>query len=287
MQYEELVLGANNIMTALKNKIETDGPVTIVLENGGDSEFALAIKQYGDTYCIPSAPALLHSVALQQQISKLDEPDGAEVAFAGVARGAHASLYTSAIGSTSAAPADRLFTDAGGVDFLTEGVRPGDVLQISDAGDLDDNGSYLIEHVHATTLLVERDWPAGAQAGLTYDVYKRCVVMPGSFRWQAVFASGVPSTTIVVTDNGAGVLYGLIKSAAPATHVHGTINYFTGKWEITCDTAPDNVANGIYLTYAEALPVVPGGKISFPISNVRHGKPLIRNGGGAALPRSV
>jgi len=268
-EYREVNLGVNGKLSPLQNSIEHDGPVSIVLRNEGDGEYALAMKRGTDALYTASEPK--YQVAAKAAVLAVP-PSGAAVAFQGVANGntpnPHPLLISGVDGATSVA-ATRTLTSAGS-DFVAAGVKVGDVLVVNESGG-SDNGEYrIVEVTSGTVLTIDRDWPTGGGATQDFAVYSRTVVAPGSVS----IAATVGAVVVTATDNGQGVLYGIIDPVGPPiTEINGTINYFTGEWELTYDTAPDN-ATAIELTYAESLPVVAGGKISFPIVNSRHGEPI-------------
>lgn len=76
-------------------------------------------------------------------------------------------------GSTSV-PATRQFTSLLST-FTTNGVAAGDILYISEpAGDVEDNGMYLIESVDSQTrVTVDRDFPTGSLTSLDFYIYSR------------------------------------------------------------------------------------------------------------------
>jgi hypothetical protein len=257
--------------------VETDGPATVVITNEGDVEFGLAIKRGDDTYTTGSESK--YNIAAQAQVV-WQPPDGVEVNFVGVLHGGaavHPTLHTGADGVTSPLAVTRRMTSAAAT-FLADGVRDGDVLEINDTPG-DDDGTYIVTVINATTVDVERDWPNGNHAALAYNVYKRCCIMPRSFRMNVVHNAA----NVTITDNGSGILYGVLHVGPPIAAVTGTLDYFTGKWTIACAAghALDNLS-AITVTYSEMLPCVPGGKISFPIHNVRRGDPLSFYAVGAA-----
>jgi hypothetical protein len=273
MEYSEVNLGVNGKLSPLQNSIEHDGPISVVLQNEGDGEYALAIKKGTDALYSATEPK--YGVEAKAAVV-YNPPDDAETDFQGVANGntpnPHPVLVTGTDGQTSAA-ATRTLTSAGS-DFVTAGVKVGDVLVVNEGGG-SDNGEYrIVEVTSATVLTIDRDWPVGGSAATQdFNVYSRTVVAPGSVSI-GVTITGT-SAVVNITDDGEGVLYGLIVPAdpGPLAEIHGTINYFTGEWEFSSDTALKN-ATDIELTYAESLPVVAGGKISFPIVNSRHGEPI-------------
>lgn len=275
-QYGETIVGLNNKAAELKTVIEEDGPAAVLIENLGDAEFALAMKRNGDTY---ATGAVADQQVKDQAQVVVNPPDGAEVTFEGVlsgklAPGPHVDLL-GGLGTdgTASAAATRTLTSAGAVNFNTLGVKAGDVLIVEDAGAPTDNGQYrIVEVVSDTVIKIDRDWPAAGPVGagaLDFIVVERCVVMPKS----VAFSLTIGAATITVTDDGAGVLYGQIAAGPPITAVNGTINYFTGYWTITCDTAPDN-ATDIDVTYGETVPVAGGGERGYMIQNLRKQYPV-------------
>ncbi len=77
-------------------------------------------------------------------------------------------------GVTGTGATIRQFSSAAG-QFVKHAVAVGDLLVIEDVGDTGDNGTYLIATVtNLTTLQVNRDFPEGSLATLTYKI------MPGS-----------------------------------------------------------------------------------------------------------
>jgi len=277
MNTHELHLGPNGRAAQLQTIIEHDGPASVVLKNEGEAEYLLAIKRNG--VALATAPTNEYQVNDQVQVV-YNPPDDAETDFEGVAKGnspaPHPILKTAVDGATSI-PATRTLTSAGG-GFVAAGIKAGDVLLISEGG-LDD-GTYVIAEVTSDTVLtIDRDWPTGGLATQDFWVYGRCAVAPHSVQFTVTITG--TSAEVLVTDDGNGTLYGLIVPAdpGPLAEIHGTIDYFTGKWAIQCDTAL-KAASDILLTYAESLPVVAGGKISFPISNARHEQPILMYGIG-------
>lgn len=96
---------------------------------------------------------------------------GAGAQTAEVISGLRQSL---ADGATST-PALRTFTSATGRfahATASNHVQVGDILLINDIAPTDgDNGLYVVESVGATTVVVNRDWPVGSLANLTYQIY--------------------------------------------------------------------------------------------------------------------
>jgi hypothetical protein len=171
----------------------------------------------------------------------------------------------------------------GANDFQASGVKPGDIVEVDDAGSPNDNGTYRIVTVDtANRVTVERNWPAGAQATADFWFHERCCVMP----WSLVMTIAAASldANIVAVDNGAGIIAGTGTSGGGANDetVVGTIDYFSGRWTMTySDVAADGALNAAVLaTYAESLPVTPGGKITFPVHNCRRGVPITLLGTG-------
>jgi hypothetical protein len=281
MQQFETVVGGNNTAVELRNLLAVDGPVALHLHNIGDEEFLLALLRHDDTLARGSEDQ--YQIDTQDQILE-NPPDGAEVTFVGCTYGnigtPHNDLLA-ALGTdgTTSVAATRQLDSAGAVDFEAAGVRVGDVLRIEDAGTPQDDGTYRITAVNsATQIEVERNWPTGGIGGgtLTFAVYRRCAVMPHSIQIDLT----IGAAAITVTDNGHGVLAGVIDPVGPPpTNVAGTIDYFTGLWTFTCDTAPDNLS-GVDFTYAEALPVVADGRRTFPIPNCKRENPITLYGAG-------
>lgn len=274
MNTHELHTGPNGKAAELQTIIESDGPLSVSLRNEGDAEYALAMTRGAAT--LASAPTSEYQVEDQVQIV-VNSPDGSETAFVGVVKGnspaPHPILILGTNGATSI-PGTRTLTSSG-ADFVAAGVKAGDVLLVNESST--DDGLYIVAEVTSTTVLtIERDWPAGSGASQDFWVYGRCVVAPGSVKFTVVITG--TAATVYVTDDGEGILYGLI-AADPLKVINGTFDYFTGKWAIVCETALNN-ASDIKITYAESLPVVAGGKISFPISNSRHEEPISFKGIG-------
>jgi len=67
-------------------------------------------------------------------------------------------------------PAAKQMTSAG-VNFVTQGVVVGDVLEIADVGTPADNGFYVITVVAAGAVDVNRNWPTGSLNALTFTVW--------------------------------------------------------------------------------------------------------------------
>ena len=187
-------------------------------------------------------------------------------------------------GTTSAAATRQLDDTVGGAnDFQASGVQPGDIVEINDVGTPNDNGTYRIVSVDtANRVTVERNWPAGAQTPVDFWFHERCCVMPWSLALTVSAAS--LDAVIVAVDDGAGAIVGAGTSGAGANveAVTGTIDCFSGLWTMTySDVAADGALNAAVLaTYAETLPVVPGGKITFPVRNCRGAVPITLLGAG-------
>ena len=106
-------------------------------------------------------------------------------------------------GATSV-PATRQLTSATG-QFLNLAVEAGDLVVIADAGTPEDNQLYTVVSVqNATTLTVDRNWPKGSGAGLTYSIYAPLEAgIDGVTNGTAVFTSAgskFQSTGVLVGD---------------------------------------------------------------------------------------
>jgi hypothetical protein len=80
------------------------------------------------------------------------------------------SITTGTADTGTSIPATKTLTDTGAT-FDTDGVLVGDVVEIDDSEDPEDNGFYTITNVAATILTVNRDWPVGSKANLDYTVW--------------------------------------------------------------------------------------------------------------------
>lgn len=131
----------------------------------------------------------------------------------------------------------RTLTSAGST-FVTNGVAVGDLLQIADSGDPEDNGVYSITAVTATTVTVDRDWPTGSLTGLTFTIYG-----PSS--------SGSDGSTAVA---------GQLSSASAQFAAHGVKAGDILRINDTVDTAN----NGFYLITASTATTVTVGTGTWP-----------------------
>lgn len=217
---------ATRQLTSALSTFQTDGVLagdTLEISSGVDAGWYIIASVDSETQITVSA----------------DFPTGSDT-------GASFSVWSSkrvgaADGATSVA-ASRSFTSATG-NFINLGVQAGDILYINDTGDEEDNGYYVVASVsNATTLVLNRDFPAGELTALTYTVYGAqhpagadgVTTADGEFASaSATFQShGVKAGDLLIVedaddtgDNGVFVITGL-KTAAEET----TLEVNLGEW---------------------------------------------------------
>ena len=130
----------------------------------------------------------------------------------------------SGLDGVTSIPTTRTLTSAGST-FTTNAVAEGDILRVHDdtPATLEDNGFYRITNVAMNVLTVDRDWPVGSKAALTFTVY------------------GASSRSPTVAD-GSTAVAGEFTSAAAQFGLHGVD---AGDILVICDPV-DTGNNGAY-----------------------------------------
>lgn len=90
-------------------------------------------------------------------------------AAASLPGGSEDTVATGVDGATSI-PSSRTLTSSG-ANFVSAGVKVGDVLHVHDLSSPGDNGYYRITNVTSTVLTVDRNWPEGSLTSLDYTVW--------------------------------------------------------------------------------------------------------------------